>query len=211
MDKLDFSKQYPDYYSAKTTPSLLEIGATHYLSISGKGDPSGPEFKAHIEALYPVAYTLKFMGKAIQKDFIVPKLEGLWWFDENKFRHISGADAPTNIPRAEWSYRLLIRLPEWVKQKDLETAKQEAALKKPELDISTIDFFEMQEGLSLQILHKGAFDQEPESLLLMHHFMEEQHLERNGYHHEIYLSDFRKTAADKLKTILRQPVKPMNK
>jgi hypothetical protein len=207
MQKTDLSKLYKEYYTAKTSPLLVHLKPAKYISINGKGDPSGAEFSLHIQALYSVAYGIKFDSKKKGRDFVVAKLEGLWQFDEKKYGGIVPWETPLKIPRSEWSYKLLIRLPEFVSASDVEEMISHLKHTKPSLAVSQVSYFEMEEGKSLQMMHLGPFDTEPESLRLMHHFMSEHGLERNGLHHEIYLSDFRKTSPDKLRTILRQPIK----
>ncbi len=207
MQKLDLTKLYKSYYTAKTKPEIVEIEAANFLSIRGKGDPSGELFAEKIQALYPVAYTIKFHFKPLGKDFTVAKLEGLWWFDEEKFTKFSMQEAPQKIPRSEWEYRLLIRLPEFVGEKDVKQAIEKVRAKKTVKYLDEVEFFEMEEGKCVQMLHVGSFDKEPESLEKIMQFCEENKLDKNGLHHEIYLSDFRKAAPEKLKTILREPVK----
>jgi hypothetical protein len=206
MDKLDLTKKYKAYFTAKTKPGLVTIEEAHFISITGKGDPSDQEFTNHIQALYPIAYTIKFMHKAQNRDFTVSKLEGLWWFDENKYpgKNITTA---TEVPRSEWEYRLLIRMPEFVTAKDLETAKEKVNEKKNVPLAARVEYITMNEGKCIQMMHVGPFSKEPESLAQIAAFSEQNKLQRNGLHHEIYLSDFRKTAPEKLKTILREPVK----
>lgn len=207
MEKLDLTKKYKSYYTAKTNPELVHIEAAHFISISGKGDPSGKQFAERIEALYTTAYALKFSCKTLGKDFVVSKLEGLWWFDEEKYAGKTIETAPTDVPRSEWEYRLLIRLPDFVTAQQLEEAKKSVAAKKALTLVDEVTLYPMNEGSCIQILHIGPFSTEPESLQKMAAFSKVNHLERNGLHHEIYLSDFRKTAPEKLKTILREPVK----
>jgi hypothetical protein len=206
MNKLDLTKKYKSYYTAKTTPNLVTIEAAQFISITGKGDPSAPEFTNHIQALYPIAYAIKFMHKANNNDFTVSKLEGLWWFDENKYPGKNMTTA-TEVPRSEWEYRLLIRMPEFVTAKDLEKAKETVSAKKNAPLADKVEFFTLHEGKCIQMMHVGPFSTEPESLAQIAAFSAQNKLERNGLHHEIYLSDFRKTAPEKLKTILREPVK----
>lgn len=205
--KTDLTKQYRSYYKAKNKPELIHIEAAHYLSVSGKGDPSGPGFNACLRALYATAYSLKFMYKARALDFTVAKLEGLWSFDESRYGKVTMHEAPQKIPRSEWEYRLLIRLPDCVEENDLSVAKEKALHKKGLPGIADVEWYEMKEGKCVQMLHVGPFDQEQETLLVMQAFMEEHEFQKNGTHHEIYLSDFRKTPPEKLKTILREPVK----
>ncbi len=207
MKKLDLTKEYKNYYTAKTKPELAEISSANYLSIKGKGDPSDKLFATNVEALYSVAYTIKFSFKALDKDFVVSKLEGLWWFDEKEYKDITIATAPKLIPRSEWEYRLLIRLPDFVGEKDISTAMQKVTFKKGIEKAKAVEFYTMNEGKVVQMLHVGPFDKEPESLQKISEVINSLGLKRNGLHHEIYLSDFRKTDPAKLKTILREPVK----
>lgn len=207
MEKLDLVKHFKSYYSAKAKPELLNFEKAQYLSIQGKGDPSGEDFMQKIQAIYPVAYALKFACKAQGKDFVVAKLEGLWWYDEERYAGVSIADSPKAIPRNEWEYRLLVRLPDYVKEKDVQTAVDTCFVSKGQAAIREVSYFEMEEGKVVQMLHTGPFDNEPETLAKLNDFITANGLGRNGLHHEIYLSDFRKTAPEKLKTILREPVK----
>jgi hypothetical protein len=206
MEKLDLTRKYKTYFTAKTKPELVTIEEAHFISLPGKGDPSAPAFSQNIEALYSTAYTIKFMYKAQNNDFTVSKLEGLWWFDENKFPGKNIKTAATDVPRSEWEYRLLIRMPDFVSARDIEAAKQTVVAKKNIQLAAQVEHFIMNEGKCVQMLHVGPFSTEPESLLQIGAFIEENKLGRNGLHHEIYLSDFRKTSPEKLKTILREPV-----
>lgn len=207
MDKLDLSKKYRTYFTAGATPELVEFEKMNFISITGKGDPSGEEFSEKIEALYPVAYAIKFAFKTREKDFVVSKLEGLWWYDEQKYANHTMVDAPADIPRSEWEYRLLIRLPDFVTERDFRKAKEEA-LKKKKIDLMReVEFYSMTEGKCVQMLHVGPYSTEPETLRQLAEFIQKNDLGRNGLHHEIYLSDFRKTEPEKLRTILREPVK----
>lgn len=207
MEKLDLTKKHKAYFTAKPNPHFIEIEPARFLSITGKGDPSGKEFTERIQALYATVYAIKFHYKAEDKDFTVSKLQCQWWFDENKFGNPSMAEAPTRIPRSEWEYRQLIRLPDYVTKENVEQAKQRTVSKKQIMLADNIEFFEMTEGKCVQILHVGPFANEPETLQRMSEWMKEKNLAKNGLHHEIYLSDFRKTVPSKLKTILREPVK----
>ncbi|MBA4852850.1 GyrI-like domain-containing protein [Emticicia sp. BO119] len=207
MEKLDLSKQYKAYYTATTKPAFVEIEAAKYLSVSGKGDPSHPDYASTLQALYGTAYGVKFWYKAQKQDFVVAKLEGLWWFDETQYKAISMAYAPTQIPRSEWYYRMLIRLPEYVTAEVIQRIADEVTEKKQIALVKQVELYEMQEGKCVQMLHVGPFDKEPESLQQILQFSEAHQLQKNGLHHEIYLSDFRTTAPEKLRTILREPVK----
>ena len=207
MDKLDLTKKYKTYYTAKTKPELVQIEVAQFISICGKGDPNDKPFSDNIEALYSTAYTLKFIYKAIEKDFVVSKLEGLWWFDEAKYTGKDMVTTTVEVPRSEWEYRLLIRLPDFVTKQELEKAKETVLTKKGIQLAKQIEFHEMTEGKCVQMLHLGPFSTEPATLKQIQNFCETNALTKNGFHHEIYLSDFRKTESDKLKTILREPVK----
>ncbi|MBO9585678.1 MAG: GyrI-like domain-containing protein [Flavobacterium sp.] len=207
MSKLDLTKTDKVYYNAKTNPEIVYIEKTNYISITGKGDPSGEAFSEKIQALYTTAYVIKFMHKALDNDFVVPKLEALWSFDNEKYANVSMEEAPLKIPRSEWNYRIMIRIPDFVTQKQVEEAINVAVNKKQNELAKTIKLFEMAEGKAIQILHIGPFEDEPQTLKKILEFSTENNLQQNGLHHEIYLSDFRKTAPEKLKTILREPVK----
>lgn len=207
MEKLDLARKYKPYYTAKAKPEIVDIEQASYLSITDKGDPSGKEFATSVQGIYSTAYDLKFHYKAEGKDFVVAKLEGLWRFDEQKFAGIGIDDAPTKVPRSEWEYSLLIRLPEYVTPEQVKISVENAVLKKGVFAANDVEYFEMCEGKCIQMLHVGPFNTEPESLKQIMAFSEAHGLKKNGLHHEIYLSDFRKTAPEKLRTILREPVK----
>lgn len=207
MEKLDLSKKYKAYYTANAKPELVHVGKAQFLSVRGKGDPSGVDYSLRIQALYSTAYTLKFILKSLGNDFVVAKLEGLWWFDEERFGNPTMDESPVAVPRSEWEYRLLIRMPEFVKENEINTAINTVVSRKNLQLADEVELFEMNEGKCVQMLHKGPFSTEPESLKQILAFCEQNSLSRNGLHHEIYLSDFRKTPSDQLKTILREPVK----
>jgi len=197
--KLDLTKEFKTYYAAKTRPEVAEFGEIPFLTIEGKGEPGGEEFTNKVEALYPLAYGVKKICKKQDKDFGVPKLEGLWWVKSNK--------PALEVPHSEWYWKLLIRMPDFVTSEILEKAKEEV-FKKKELElIKHIKFEKMKEGKCVQILHIGSYSTEPESLAKMRKLMEEKNFVENGLHHEIYLSDPRRVPEEKWKTILRQPVK----
>jgi len=197
--KLDLTKEYKTYYTAKTTPEIVEFYEAQFLTIEGKGSPGSKEFTAKVEALYSLAYGVKNVCKNQGKDFGVPKLEGLWWIESNR--------PALEVPREEWRWKLLIRMPEFVTSEIVEKAKEEVFKKKGLELIKEIKFEKITEGKCVQILHIGPYSTEPESLSKMRKLMKEKNLIENGLHHEIYLSDPRKTAPEKMKTILRQPVK----
>ena len=207
MIKTDFTKQYKEYYSAKTRPELIHIEPATYLSIQGQGDPSSEAFAGNIQALYSLAYAVKFYYKAKGADFVVPKLEGLWWFDEDRYGHLTMSTAPQQIPRSEWHYRLLLRMPDQLGARTLDMLREETLAKKKVPLLDKVALHHMDEGRCVQILHNGPFDREPETLAVLQSYIEDYNFQRNGPHHEIYLSDFRKSPPEKLKTILREPIR----
>ena len=207
MEKTDLTKTRKKYYSAKSKPEITSVEPATFLSIAGTGDPSGKAFADRIQALYTTAYTLKFKAKSRNQDFVVARLEGLWWFDEKKHPGLSITESAIKVPRKEWEYRLLIRMPEFVNGDDVMEAKRIALSKNKTELVNDVEIYEMNEGKCVQMLHVGPFSTEPESLEKIHRFTEGNNLSKNGLHHEIYLSDFRRTPQEKLRTILREPVK----
>lgn len=198
--KTDLRLQHPDYYNPPARPVLAVFEPLPYVAISGRGAPGGLQHTAAMEALYPVAYAAKFAAKAQGKDFTVAKQEGLWWFDV----YLPAAE----VPREEWNWTLLIRLPDFVDKAAVDAAKATATTKKPDnLTIGDVHYRELNEGHCVQMMHHGPFDAEPETVRMMEQFMEEQSLEYNGLHHEIYVTDFLRTPPEKLKTVLRYAVK----
>jgi len=206
MTKIDLSKKHKPYYTASTDAELVSIEAARFLSLIGKGDPSSPKFEQAAQALYAAAYGVKFLCQLREKDFVVAKLEGLWSYDEAQYANISMEEAPTRIPRGEWSYTLMIRMPDFVTKQDVHQALEVARMKKKVSLSQDIMLQEIPAHQAVQLLHKGPFDKEPESLQKMNLYMNKYQLKKGGQHHEIYLSDVRKTVPEKLKTILREPV-----
>lgn len=199
MEKLDLTKKYKAYYSAKAKPELTEFGNIQYLTIKGKGEPAGKEFGEKTATLYPVAYGIKKICKAQSKDFAVPKLEGLWWADSSK--------PFLSVPRSEWQWKLLIRMPDFVTSKILAEATKEVSEKKKLQSAKEVNLETIDEGKLVNILHAGSYSAEPATIAQMDNFIKGNSLSKNGLHHEIYLSDPNKTEPSKMKTILRQPVK----
>jgi hypothetical protein len=206
MAKTDLTKLYKTYYQASKNPEIIELGAAQYLSLVGKGDPSAQAFTDNIQALYATAYAIKFQCKEAGHDFVVPKLEALWWFDATKYSNLSIAATPLKVPRSEWEYRLLIRMPDFVAAAAVTAAIAAVVHKKQLVKARDIELFSYWEGKCVQVLHVGPFDREPETLEQIAAFSALKGLVKRGLHHEIYLSDFRKTPQEKLKTILREPV-----
>lgn len=207
MEKLDLTKTYKSYYKASARPEIVDIEPAQFIAITGQGDPDQKEYAANLQALYSVAYAIKFHFKDAGKDFVVAKLEGQWWFDTEKYKNIPMSETPAKVPRKEWFYRLLIRMPDFVTGADVNAGIITASGKKPLPAAGSVEFYTMDEGKCVQMLHTGPFEKEPESLSVMLELMQEKGLKQNGLHHEIYLSDFRKSTPDKYRTILREPVR----
>lgn len=205
--KQDLTKTYKEYYTAAKEPEIKMLDAARYVAMVGKGDPSGPAFAKDVEALYSVAYAVKFMCKEEGADFVVAKLEGQWWYDEARYAGLGIVDAPGKVPRDEWSYRLLIRMPGAVTEQMMSTAKGTVIRKKGIARVQDVDLFTIPARKVVQMMHIGSFDTELISLRKMMDLMQEEGLERDGSHHEVYLSDMRKVEPAKLRTILREPVR----
>lgn len=204
--KTDLVKIYPKWYKASASPEVIHFDKANYLSIEGKGDPSEEEYAHTLSALFAVAYTVKFHYKAQGLDFTVAKLEGQWWFDAEKFGEQTIDTAPKEIPRSEWNYRSLIRLPEFVDKDLIPEMVEKVRAKKNLPNLNRVFFYEMPESYFVQILHVGPFEDEPKSLTKLKDLIDSKGFKKNGEHHEIYLSDFRKTKPEKFRTILREPV-----
>ena len=204
----DYKKEYKEFYMPKKT-SIVKIPKMNYLAIRGKGNPNKEdgEYKSSIGLLYAIAFTIKMSYKGNYKidgyfDYVVPPLEGFWWQD-----NINGIDYNK---KDEFNFISLIRLPDFVTEKDFNWAIEEATNKKKQ-DFSKVEFLTYEEGLCVQSLHIGSYDDEPSTIKIMDEFAKE-----NGYlidindkrfHHEIYLSDPRRVDASKLKTVIRHPIK----
>ena len=199
MVKIDLAKEDKYYFTAKTIPQISEFPKLSYLAIEGRGEPAGKAFTEAVQALYPLAYGIKGLCKKEGKDFAVAKLEGLWWVKSDK--------PALEVPRAEWYWKLLIRLPDFVTSEIVDEAKREVMKKKGIELVKELKFEKITEGKCIQVLHTGPYSTEPETIEKMRKMMKENKLTENGYHHEIYLSDPRKPPPQKMKTILRQPVK----
>ena len=199
VTKVDLVKEDKTYYTARANPQIIELPKVSCLAIEGKGEPAGKTFTEAVQALYPLAYGIKGLCKKEGRDFAVAKLEGLWWVKSNK--------PALEVPRKEWYWKLLIRLPDFVTSEIMDKAKQEVMKKKGIDLLKEIKFEKITEGKCVQVLHVGPYSTEPQTIEKMRKTMQENNLTENGFHHEIYLSDPRKTPPQKMKTILRQPVK----
>ncbi len=205
----DFKKEYKEFYMPKNTPSIVNVPKMNFIAVRGSGDPNKEdgEYKKAIGLLYGIAYTIKMSKKSDHRidgyfDYVVPPLEGFWWQDG-----VTGVDYG-NKDSFEWIS--VIRLPDFVTKEDLDWAIREAAAKKKQ-DFSKVRFFTYDEGLCVQCMHIGSYDDEPDTVGKMHEFMKQEgyklDISDERMHHEIYLNDARKTAPDKLKTIIRHPIK----
>ncbi|MCI7741339.1 MAG: GyrI-like domain-containing protein [Clostridiales bacterium] len=205
----DFKKEYKEFYRSKRVPEIVTVPKANYIAVRGMGDPNqeGGAYQSAVSILYAVAYTLKMSYKTDYRiegffDYVVPPLEGFWWQE--------GVDGIDYGDKSTFHWISVIRLPEFVTKKDFDWAVEEAARKK-KLDCSLAEFLTIEEGLCVQIMHTGPFDHEPSTVALM-----DQYIAENGYandmnenrlHHEIYLSDARKAAPEKWKTIIRHPIR----
>ena len=205
----DFKKKYKELYLPKNKPQVVNVPKANYIAIRGQGNPNeeGGAYQRAISVLYVVAYTLKMSYKSDYKiagffEYVVPPLEGFWWQDG-----ICGVDYSK---KDEFNWISIIRLPDFITRENFDWAVKTASEKK-KIDCSKAEFLTIEEGLCVQIMHFGSFDDEPATVTLM-----DKYLEENGYekdfsdtrlHHEIYLSDPRKTTPDKQKTVIRHPVK----
>ena len=202
MTKVDFKKTLKQFYIPPKEFVIVDVPEMQFVMVDGHGDPNtAQEYKDAIEALYAVAYKMKFISKKdLEKDYTVPPLEGLWWAE----------DMTTFLTRekSQWDWTMMIMTPEWIRVEIFnETVKHVRKAKDPaSLDLVRLGRY--QEGLSVQIMHIGSYDDEGPVLAQMHsEFIPNNGLLENGKHHEIYLSDPRRVAAEKMKTVLRQPVK----
>lgn len=200
IKRLDLKKVLKALYSAPSDPLVVDIPPMNYLMIDGLGDPStSPAYAAAIEALYGVAYTLKFTIKRSPAaiDYAVMPLEGLWWADDMQ--------AFTKGDRAKWHWTAMILQPEFVTSAQVEVARAAVLLKHPSPALDLLRFERFAEGRAAQLLHIGPYNAEGENIARLHAFIGAQGAQLSGKHHEIYLSDPRRTAPEKLKTIIRQP------
>ena len=200
--KVDLKKQIPTYTAPRGAFEIVTVPPMRYLMIDGHGDPnSSPEFATAVEALYPLAYTLKFASKrALDRDYTVMPLEGLWWADDH-------AAFTVSRDKSKWDWTLMIMQPDWIDHEMFADAVATASAKNPDARVHEVRFGSYTEGRCVQTLHVGAFDDEAPVLAEMHDvFIPQNGLRLTGKHHEIYFSDPRKGAPERRRTILRQPV-----
>jgi hypothetical protein len=200
--KYDVKKEHPALYSPSSkTFSDVVVPPLQYLAVEGAGDPNtAPAYAAAIEVLFSTSYTLKFASKARGRDYVVAPLEALWTADD--------PSAFVSRDKTSWRWTALINQPEWITGDDVAAALEAAAAKKPNPALPLTRLITLDEGRSIQILHVGSYDDEGPTLARLHdEYMPQNGLTFAGPHHEIYLNDARRTASDKLKTVLRQPVR----
>lgn len=205
----DYKKEYKEFYLPKNKPSIVTIPKMNFIAVRGKGNPNEEEgeYKQAIGLLYAIAYTLKMSHKTDRKiegffEYVVPPLEGFWWQEEIKGVDYSRKDT--------FQWISIIRIPDFISKDDFMWAK-ETASKKKGLDFSKVEYLTYDEGLCVQCMHIGSYDEEPKTVELMHQYMQEEgyklDITDTRYHHEIYLSDPRKSDKSKLKTVIRHPIK----
>lgn len=205
----DYKKEYKEFYMPASKPSIVTVPKMNYIAVRGKGDPNAEdgEYKASIGLLYAIAFTIKMSYKGPHKidgyfEYVVPPLEGFWWQD--------GSDTIDYSNKGGFSFISLIRLPDFVTKAEFDWAVQEAT-KKKNADFSKVEYLTYDEGVCVQCMHIGSYDDEPKTVALMHEYMAANGYELDitsaRYHHEIYLSDPRKCAVEKLKTVVRHPIK----
>ena len=201
----DFKKEYKEFYMPKNKPEIVIVPKANYIAVRGKGDPNdeGGAYQQAISVLYAVAYTLKMSYKTDYKikgffEYVVPPLEGFWWQE--------------NTDKSTFNWISVIRLPDFITKEDFEWAVETATNKK-KLDCSSAEFMTIEEGVCVQIMHLGAFDDEPATVALMDAYLEQNRyvndMNAERLHHEIYLSDARKVTPEKWKTVIRHPIKKL--
>lgn len=209
MSAFDFKKEYKEFYMPKNTPGIVTVPSMNFIAVRGSGDPNqeAGEYRQSIGLLYGIAFTIKMSKKGDHQiegyfDYVVPPLEGFWWQD--------GVNGIDYARKEDFQWISVIRLPDFVTDDDFRWAVDEAAKKKKQ-DFSKAEFLTVEEGLCVQCMHIGSYDDEPATAAIMHEFMEQQgyalDITDKRMHHEIYLSDARKVAPEKLKTMIRHPIK----
>lgn len=201
MSKIDFKKTIDSYKAKHNKFRVVDVPKMQYLMIDGHGDPNiSKEFKDALQTLYPVAYKLKFMSKNdLKKDYVVTPLEGLWWADDME-------TFTTARDKSQWDWTMMLMVPDWITRDMFEEAREKAS-EKSSLSFEKLRLEDLDEGVSVQTLHIGSYDNEGKILSQMHEeFIPQNHYKMVKKHHEIYFSDFRIVPVERLKTILRQPV-----
>jgi hypothetical protein len=204
--RYDVKRELKQCYAPKNTEwALVDVPAQQFIAVEGSGDPNtSADYARAVEALYAVAYTIKFASKAgLGRDFVVGPLEGLWWSDDPEVFITREKDA--------WQWRMLISQPDWITDDFIEEARQAALAKKGLPAIAQVRRETLKEGTCAQLLHVGPYDDEGPALARLHHeYLAANNLRMSGHHHEIYLGDHRRTEPARFKTVLRQPVQAAN-
>ena len=209
----DFKKEYKEYYKPKNNPEIINIPQFNFIAVRGKGNPNEENgmYQQAISALYAVAYTLKMSYKTDYKiegfyEYVVPPLEGFWWQEDEK-----------NIDylhKEKFHWISVIRLPDFISKNDFDWAVEKASTKK-KIDCTKVEFFTFEEGLCVQMMHYGSFDEEEATVEIMNQYLQEKgyrnDFNKSRLHHEIYLSDARKVAPEKWKTVIRHPIFKISK
>ena len=198
--KLDLHRQHRAEYVAPKTPALVPTKPASYLTITGQGEPHGDVFQAAVSALYAVAFTIKMTSKQAGRDYKVCHLEGLWWGGK-------GTAGFWSLPPEQWKWKLMIRVPPFVGRDDLDRAVGVLKAKGKAPEVTTVRLEGLDEGLCVQVLHVGPYSEEPATVAKMRAFARENGRRLRGRHHEIYLSDPRRVPPQRLRTILRHPVR----
>ena len=205
----DFKKEYREFYMPGNQPEIVTVPRANYIAVRGSGDPNqeGGDYQRAVGVLYAVAYTIKMSYKGSRRiegffEYVVPPLEGFWWQE--------GTPGVDYSDKSRFNWISVIRLPDFVKREDFDWAVKEASRKK-KLDCSTAEFLTVDEGLCVQIMHLGSYDDEPATVAALDAFLEENEYENDfsgdRLHHEIYLSDPRRSAPEKWRTAIRHPAK----
>ena len=200
--KVDFKKTLDSYRSAAGVFRIVDVPARQFLMVDGHGDPNrDPAYTDALQALYPVAYKMKFASKTeLGRDYVVPPLEGLWWAEDMEA-------FTTSRDKSRWDWTMMLMVPDWIGRELFDSAVERVAAKDAPTRLGEVRLETFAEGLAVQTLHVGSFDDEGPVLDRMHHeFIPDNDLTLTGKHHEVYFSDFRKTAPERLRTLLRQPV-----
>ena len=198
MSKLDLTKLHEECYTSHPDPHVIEVPPWSFLTIAGRGAPGGKAYQEKLEPLYALAYRVKFLAKDTGNDYVVCKLEGLWWFDD--------PELPIAPPREQWNWKMMIRQPDFVAAEMIQEARRQVEAKKKLPAVHDVSFERYDEGLAAQIMHLGSYAGEDATIARLHAFIRERGRQPHGLHHEIYLSDPNKVAPEKLRTIIRQPI-----
>ena len=199
LEKLDLRKAYPEYYTACQKPKIVHLEPYHYLTISGKCAPENPMFEESMSQIYALAYKVKFSSKANEMDFVVPKLEAFWW--------VEGETPFDQTPKDQWCWQLMLRMPDFIGKSEVAFALLGLIADEKLPSSHKLQFEEIHEGLSLQILHIGSYEAEWPSIQKLLQFAQREGFEVVGNHHEIYINDPSKTDVAHLKTILRYSIR----